>query len=117
MAEPAKTNTRAVAPVADRMPTSARPLSARQVDALRFIAAYVEEFGQSPSLRELASGLRTSHAYAHAVIQALERKGYVAHRFGVPRGLRVLRACPEAEMSQRVLRMNRARRSGAKGGG
>lgn len=75
-------------------------LSQRQEEILEFIAAYRQEKGYSPSLREIAEAFGlTSVATVHQHIAALQRKGYVSKDWNRGRSLE-LSESGEAKVSR-----------------
>ena len=77
--------------------TDGRPaLSARQKQAMAFLAKYIERNGHSPSLHEVAralGGINVNGARQHLI--ALERKGVITRREGVPRSIRICQSKPK----------------------
>ena len=60
------------------MPLSVKPLTNRQKEALDFISSFITTKGYSPSLKELASFLKTENlSTAQYFIQELEKKGHL----------------------------------------
>src|SRR3989344_3806738 len=60
------------------MPLSVKPLTNRQKEALDFISSFITTKGYSPSLKELASFLKTKNlSTAQYFIQELEKKGHL----------------------------------------
>ncbi len=60
------------------MPKSVKPLTEKQKKVLDFITSFIREKGYSPSLRELASFLKTKNlSTAQYFIKELKKKGYL----------------------------------------
>lgn len=70
-------------------------ITPRQQEALAFIGKYIADRGASPSMDEIAAGLRlNSKSGAHRLVLALEQRGHL-HR--APNGVRTLQiAEPQA---------------------
>jgi repressor LexA len=68
-------------------------LTSRQTQVLEFINQYLEDHGYPPTVREVAGhfGFRSPRA-AHDHMKALERKGHLRSKKGMPRTLEVLRS-------------------------
>jgi repressor LexA len=63
-------------------------LTERQKDTLAFIQTYIDSFGQSPLVAEIAEGLGiTSQGTAHRYIQVLVDEGYLKRHVGRTRGI------------------------------
>jgi hypothetical protein len=52
-------------------------LSARQMQALRFIVGYRDEHGYNPTTREIAHELGCSNVWAFSVLGSLQKKGAI----------------------------------------
>jgi len=63
-------------------------LPVRQRDTFRAIEAYWREHGVAPAIADLAIDLGVSRPTAHSHVRALQRKGYIAGREGIPRSWR-----------------------------
>ena len=73
-------------------------LKPRQLDLLRFVKHYISDHGYGPSMREIADGLGwKSVSTSSAMLDSLERMGYVSMEFNRARSLRVLRPVPGEE--------------------
>lgn len=69
-------------------------LTARQRDALQFIARFIDVNGYSPNFREIAFGLGLkSNASIYRLTTALEERGFIARRYARRRSITLLR-CP-----------------------
>jgi repressor LexA len=68
-------------------------LTRRQAQVLEFINNYLDEHGYPPTVREVAGhfGFRSPRA-AHDHMKALERKGYLRSKKGMPRTLELLKS-------------------------
>jgi LexA DNA binding domain len=71
-------------------PAIPRPLTARQQALFEFIVETISERGCPPSLREMCEqmGARQPNA-AHAMVAALERKGWIVRDKGRSRAIRI----------------------------
>lgn len=66
---------------------SAKPITKRQADALRFVVRYFKASGLGPTLRETAAALKIAQSSAFELLENLARKGYVTRAGGgVSRG-------------------------------
>lgn len=89
MAQPREMPACPATPVTD--PASSG-LTRPQARALAFVGAYLAEYGQPPTLREIATELGAkSTNYAHQIVDALVRKGRLTRRPMVARGLRLVK--------------------------
>lgn len=67
-------------------------LTERQQDTYEFICHYIEQYGRSPLLSEVAKGIGlSSQGSVHNYIQALVNEGLVARNIGRSRGLYLTR--------------------------
>lgn len=85
-------------------------ITQRQKDTLDFIVAFQRERGGvSPSVREIAQGLRcnskSTHT-AHRMLVALERLGFIRRLPGRARAIEVLRAVPIVKMREAWFRFD-----------
>lgn len=63
-------------------------ITPRQQEALAFIGKYIADRGASPSIDEIAAGLRlSSKSGAHRLVLALEQRGHIIR---APNGVRTL---------------------------
>lgn len=75
------------------MKRTTQPISPRQADTLRAIAAHVVRCGTAPTIRELARALEVpSISSVHHHIRALANKGFVSHVAGAKRSLGITEA-------------------------
>lgn len=74
------------------MAVTEETLTARQTEALEFIESFIAQKGYSPSVRELAAGIRyKSSSTAAGMLERLEKKGYISCGDG-PRTIRVMKS-------------------------
>ena len=73
-----------------------RKLTARQAIVLRELNGFILEFGHPPTHVELANliGVSSPKAASDHLV-TLEKKGYISIRYGVPRGVKVLKQSDE----------------------
>jgi repressor LexA len=75
-------------------------LTPRQQQVLDFIAAYIDDHGYPPTMREIAEHIGVvGNATAIFHLEALERKGYLKRESGSSRGI-VLNREPQPEFNQ-----------------
>lgn len=73
-------------------------LSPRQAEVLRFLAAEIAHRGYAPTLAEVSRRFGwTSHNAARDHLLALEKKGWVAVRWGQARAIRVVAPALDVE--------------------
>ncbi len=79
----------------------ARPvgLTPKQHEALRFVPAYVERHGSSPSFEEISAGIRTVKSSVHRLVAALVERGHLAHK---PNRARLLVLASPGELTIRL---------------
>jgi len=65
-------------------------MSPRQQELVEAINQHINTHGYSPTQSELAETLRVSRTRVEHIVSALERKGLIDRRPGLPRTLRVL---------------------------
>lgn len=65
-------------------------LTEREKQTLAFIMSYIEENGEAPMLREIASFLGVSKERARQLVDHLAKKGLVKHEYHKVRSLEVL---------------------------
>lgn len=65
-------------------------MSPRQKELVAAISQHIHTHGYSPTQSELAVTLRVSRTRVEHIVSALERKGVIDRRPGLPRTLRVL---------------------------
>ena len=70
----------------------AQQLTFRQSLLLEHIKHFLNAEGYPPSQRDLAKALSCNHRAIQELLAQLERKGYVTHKPGVSRSLRILTA-------------------------
>ena len=71
------------------------PLTARQLDLLRWIAQYIETAGYAPTLAIIADRLDArSLATAHEYLSRLQAKGYLVREAGRARSIRLVEPIP-----------------------
>lgn len=63
----------------------------------RFIVAYIDENGISPSFDEVAKGVFMSRAQVVRYTDILEARGMIERRLNIPRSMRVLVRPPTAD--------------------
>jgi len=81
------------------------PLTPRQQDVIKFIAAYRVDNGVSPSYEEIARGLKlASIATVHKHISALEKKNYLQRSPNQSRSVEVAQKFVQEERRTRVAR-------------
>lgn len=67
-------------------------LSARQIEVLDYIESYIDLYGISPTVREIAEGVDSSSpGPVHWVLSALRDKGFISWMPHKARTIRVLR--------------------------
>jgi len=64
-------------------------LTDRQESVLNYVATYVQEQGQAPSIREIAGRFRVNIRAIQDHLTALERKGFLKRKTGLARGLQL----------------------------
>lgn len=70
------------------MPIKVKPITGRQKEALDFISSFVRDNGYAPSLRELATFLKTNNtSTAQYFVKELEKKGYLKRDHYKNRGI------------------------------
>lgn len=70
------------------MSTSVKPITGRQKEALDFISSFIQKKGYAPSLRELASFLKTDNlSTAQYFVKQLEERGYLKREYYKSRGI------------------------------
>jgi repressor LexA len=67
-------------------------LTQRQRSLLAIVKDFIKREGYSPSLRDLAVGLRCDHSTVREILIPLERKGYITRKPKVSRSIRLLSA-------------------------
>lgn len=83
-------------------------MSSRKLQALDFIKRYFAQWGQSPTLNELAAALDVSTKRAHDLVHALATQQMIEHVSGQPRGIRLVdrgEELSEADVLVRLARM------------
>lgn len=67
------------------------PLTARQLELLRYIAGYHRAHdGISPTLRECATALGIAKSHIHELLGRLEERGLIRRLYNKPRAIEVL---------------------------
>jgi repressor LexA len=72
---------------------SERP-TARQGEYLAFIAKYLQRFGGAPAESDIQRHFLVSAPTVNAMMQMLERRGFITRQPGVPRSIRLRIAMP-----------------------
>lgn len=67
-------------------------ITSRQQEVLNFIAAYVAEYGSSPTRIEIAKHFSFTPTAAQCHLQWLAKKGAISIRPGIARGIKILAA-------------------------
>ena len=62
----------------------------RQREYLEFISRYIGRFGRSPAESDIQRHFLVSAPSANAMVQTLERRGFIARQPGVPRSIRIV---------------------------
>ncbi len=68
-----------------------RPPTERQRAILQYIKDYCEECSYSPSLRDIAAWFQITPAGVAGQLNALEKKGCISRRPGIPRSIQVVK--------------------------
>lgn len=71
------------------------PLTAKQLEALRFVVAYAREHSWMPTRQEVADALGVSRSTANQRLQACAEKGYIAIEARAVGGITVLKVPSE----------------------
>ena len=64
-----------------------KALTEKQADVLGFVSGFIEEFGGSPSVREIAEEFDISTKAAYERVRAVTKKGYFKSANGRSRGI------------------------------
>ena len=65
-------------------------VTSKQAKYLSYIHAYIEGFGQAPSMNEIAKALKVSSLSVNGMLKSLEKKGLIERKPGVARAIEVL---------------------------
>ncbi len=80
-------------------------MRSRKLQALDFIKRYVAQWGQSPSIGEVAAALGVSRKRAHELIHQLAREEMIRHVRGKTRGISLIDQGEEISEADMLLRL------------
>lgn len=66
-------------------------MTPRQNEALKFIKGYIKLRGYSPSIRDIANGMKTNVSNAHRIVTDLKDDGFISMERNRARTIEVLR--------------------------
>jgi hypothetical protein len=81
-------------------------MSSRKLHALDFINRYFAKWGYSPTLGELAAGIRVSRKRAHELVHQLAEAQMIQHTAGQTRGIRLMDRSEEISEAEVLARLS-----------